>query len=164
MEVNPYFDLWSVHGKRVPCPSLLFSLIQTLSWMRTVRCKNLACAMLSVGAGERRKRASSKKASERKILFKYLSPPTSSYQNVKMCGEGRLHTLTMFVWSHVCNVSVDVKLSKLTNQRVTRSWYTEMRYWNQCLQAPLPRIIPAPTRFSRKFSRSPGQATTRWLF
>ena len=106
-----------------------------------------------------KKRASEKQREERQrtceILFKYLSPPTSSYQNVKMCGEGRLHTLTMFVWSHVCNVSVDVKLSKLTNHRVTRSWYTEMRYWNQCLQAPLPRIIPAPHEvFAQIFSES----------
>lgn len=48
-----------------------------------------------------KKRASEKQREERQrtceILFKYLSPPTSSYQNVKMCGEGRLHTLTMFV-------------------------------------------------------------------
>lgn len=96
-----------------------------------------------------KKRASEKQREERQrtcdILFKYLSPPTSSYQNVKTCGEGRLHTLTMFVWSHVCNVSVDVKLSKLTNQRVTRSWYTEMRYWNQCLQAHFP-VLSQPLR------------------
>jgi len=80
-----------------------------------------------------------------KHLFKYLSPPTSrkTVSRVKMCGEGRLHMLTMFVWSHVCNVSVDVKLSKLTNQRVTRSWYNEMRCWKQCLQASLPCLIPA---------------------
>ena len=36
----------------------------------------------------------------------------------------------------------------------TRSWHTGMRYWKQCLQAPLLPLSPAPTRFSRKFSRS----------
>ena len=46
------------------------------------------------------------------------------------------------------------KLSLLTNLRYTKSWYTGMRYWKQCLKAPLLRLSPTPSRFSRKFSRS----------
>ena len=33
-------------------------------------------------------------------------------------------------------------------------WNYTMRYWRQCLGAPLLRLSPAPTRFSRNFSRS----------
>ena len=33
-------------------------------------------------------------------------------------------------------------------------WNYTMRYWTQCLRAPLLRLSPAPTRFSRNFSRS----------
>ena len=32
-------------------------------------------------------------------------------------------------------------------------WNYTMRYWTQYLRAPLLRLSPAPTRFSRKFSR-----------
>ena len=50
------------------------------------------------------------------------------------------------------------KPSQLTNQRAhhARSWYTEMRYWKQCLQAPLVLSLPSPCTdlvqlFSKRF-------------
>ena len=113
--------------------------------------------MLSVSADEQRKRASSEKASERKTagremertykhIFQNLSPPTSrkTVSRIKMCGEGRLHSLTMFVWSHVCSVSVDVKLSELTDQRVTRSWYTETEVLKTMLTGSTSLSCPTP--------------------
>ena len=51
-------------------------------------------------------------------------------------------------------LSVEVNCHYWPIIRYTRSWYTGMRYWKQCLKAPLLRLSPTPSRFSRKFSRS----------
>lgn len=53
------------------------------------------------------------------------------------------------------DVSVEVNCHKWPIIGYTRSWYIGMRYWNQCLQAPLLfRLSPAPTLFCRNFPRS----------
>ena len=75
-------------------------------------------------------------------------------QNIKRCIVEGSHMLNMFV--RLCareakwlmyNVSFKVNCHKWPITGHTRSWYTEMRYWKQCLQAPL-LISPQPPHSS----------------
>ena len=68
--------------------------------------------------------------------------------NVKMSKravwESFTRLLCFFFFVFACAMPSDCrgwrKLSKLTNHRVYRNWYTGISYWKQCLQAPLTNL------------------------
>ena len=93
-----------------------------------------------------------------------------------MCDVEEFHTLAMFVW--FCVREAKSLLDKIGEVNChnwpivayIRSWYTGMRYWRQCLQAPLPGLSPVRTQVSLTFCRSVSllswsleQATLHWI-
>ena len=142
-------------------------------------CHLLPCTGLPVGVEERKKQASSEIANERKTpgsgkgrackhRFKNIDPPTSwrnvsriKMSNVKTSKGVLLEVFTCwtFCWtlrarSLMISVSVEVKCHNWPITGYTRSWYTGMRCWKQCLEAALLRFSPALTPITRSFSRS----------
>ena len=93
-----------------------------------------------------------------KHLFKYLNPPTilpTSWKTVSCvtCIWGTyskclLHSAGR---SQMIGVRVEENCHNWPIIGLIRSWYTWMRYWKQCLQAPLDHFSPASTRFCTIF-------------
>ena len=90
-----------------------------------------------------------------KHLFKYLNLPTilpTSWKTVS-CVAGIWGTLYSKCLLHsarrsqMIGVCVEENCHNWPVIGLIRSWYTWMRYWKQCLQAPLDHFSPASTRF-----------------
>ena len=89
-----------------------------------------------------------------KHLFKYLNPPTilpTSWKTVSCvtCIWGTLYSKCLLHSagrSQTIGVCVEENCHNWPIIGLIRSWYTWMRYWKQCLEAPLDHFSPASTR------------------
>ena len=94
-----------------------------------------------------------------KHLFKYLKLPTimpTSWKTVSCvtCIWGTLYSKCLLHSagrSQTIGVCVEENCHNWPIIGLIRSWYTWMRYWKQCLQAPLDHFSPASTRFCTIF-------------
>ena len=94
-----------------------------------------------------------------KHLFKYLNLPTilrTSWKTVSCitCIWGTLYSKCLLHSarrSQMIGVCVEENCHNWPMIGLIRSWYTWMRYWKQCLQAPLDHFSPASTRFCTIF-------------
>ena len=149
----------------LPVPLLLsslafFSLCQAVGRWR--RGRNAS----EQWSSERAKKQREERRREPLSIFSIISihpPPrslpeklflVSKCQNFKRCGVGRFHMLDMFDRLRARNQMIDVSVEvNFHNWPIIRSWNTEMRFWRQCLQAPLLGLSPAPTLFLHNCSR-----------
>ena len=141
------FYYWREAGKKQMF--IKGSLCQAFSWCR--REKNASERWNSQQVKHVRESAC-------KHLFKYLDPPTilcTSWKTVSwvICIGGTylkclLHSAT---WSQMIGVRVEENSHNWPMIGLIRSWYTWMRYWKQCLQAPLDHFSPASTHFCTIF-------------
>ena len=88
-------------------------------------------------------------------LFLASKCQMSKCQTVRCRRDSHAHhvCMTLRARSQAIDLSVDINCQNWPITGHKNSWYTAMKYWQQCLHAPHHRLSPAPTRFSRNFSR-----------
>ena len=142
------FYYWREAGKKQMF--IKGSLCQAFSWCRQEK-----------NASERWNNQQVKHVRESacKHLFKYLNLPTilrTSWKTVSCitCIWGTLYSKCLLYSagrSQTIGVCVEENCHNWPIIGLIRSWYTWMRYWKQCLQAPLDHFSPASTRFCTIF-------------